>query len=317
MSKVDLSFIIVSFNTAEMLRACLQSIYNHVSIPGFEVIVVDNASTDDSVRIVREEFPQAALIENKDNIGYSRAINQGIEKARGEFCAVMNSDIEFTGDIISPAVEYIKTHSNTGAVGCMLVFPDGRPQRSFFKFPTLRGRLAYFTGINRLVNAEFIKKRRIKRSEDIEVEVISGAFFVVNRKVLLSIGGFDPDYFLYQEEADAFYRLRKAGYRNVILSNFTLVHHGRHGETADNPVVYFHRNRSLLLYFRKNRSRASLWMLICMNVFFLVLKLCYNYLPIGDKPNKKLRCAVHLIVLKLHLDFITLLMGKKDKQSPG
>ena len=282
-SRIDLSIIIISFNTAELLRACLQSIYNHVSGLNFEVIVVDNASNDDSVRIVREEFPEAVLIENEDNTGYARAINQGVEKAHGGFCAVMNSDTELTEDVISPAVEYIKTHSHTGAVGCMLIFPDGRPQRSFFKFPTLCGRLAYFTGVNRLINAESVtsrmqirlkrKKKEVKSRNDIEVEVICGAFFVVNREVLRSIGGFDPDYFLYHEEADAFYRLHKSRYRNVILSNLALVHHGRHGETPDNPAVYYHRNRSLLLYFHKNRSRISLWMLICMNVFFIVLKL--------------------------------------------
>jgi len=156
----------------------------------------------------------------------------------------------------------------------------------------------------------------VKRRGYIDVEVICGAFFVVNRDVLISIGGFDPDYFLYQEEADAFYRLRNAGYRNVILSNLTLVHHGRHIETADNPKVYYHRNRSLLLYFHKNRSRLSLWMLICMNIFFLVLKICYNILPAVPQSNKRLRRTVQKSVLKYHFRFITFLTKKSPEKFP-
>lgn len=315
MSSVDFSVIIVNYNSDNLLKRCLESIYEFVKVVTFEIIVIDNASTDDSIKTVKNDYSQVLIVENPENTGYSHAVNCGLERANGTYCVIMNPDTELTSDIFSPVYRFFQSNTNIGAVGAIQIFSDGAAQRSFFRFPSLLGRIAYFTGINRIVNAESLKKYKAKDTGDghIYVDVVGGAFLIVNREIMVSIGGFDPDYFLYHEEADFCYRLNKAGFQNVIIPGLKIVHHGKNDETPDNPLVYHHRNRSLLIYFYKNHTRLSLWLLLSMNIFFLALKFIFSS---GQKSDGKQRRTVHLSALRYHFKFVGFLSGKYGKNIP-
>jgi len=298
-----------------MLKICLDSINEFIHDTAYEIIVVDNASTDDSVSIVKNEYPQAIIVENPKNSGYSQAINLGLERANGASCAIMNPDTELTTDIFTPISRFIQSHSNIGAVGAIQIFADGTAQRSYFRFPSLLGRIAYFTGINKLINAESFRKNQTKHKENDhkKVDVVGGAFLVINREIMVTMGGFDPDYFLYHEEADFCFRLNKAGFQNIILQELQIIHHGKNEESPDNALVYHHRNRSLLIYFYKNHTRISLWALMCMNIFFLGLKTIFSTGQNASGTNKK---AVHYSALKYHFKFISFLFGKDGEKIP-
>jgi GT2 family glycosyltransferase len=318
MNKVDLSVIIISYNSLRLLRACLSSLYSNTGVHSREIIVVDNASSDDTLGMVRREFPDVILIEESENLGYARAINKGVEQSCGEYCAVMNADTELNQDIFSHLMEFAKTAPDPGIIGCGLRFSDGSPQRSYFGFPTLYGRIAYFTGLNRLINAEILPKRTFDTQglKAIEVDVVCGAFFMMNRETFNKIGGFEPDYFLYHEEADLCFRLQKAGFKNWVLPDITLIHHGKHDETTGNPDVFFHRNRSLLIYFYKNLSRLSLWSFLKLNAVYYTVRYAVTLIPVGNTIKRLETKNALATVLRYHKDFVKFLLSSSERKIP-
>ncbi len=318
MNKVNLSVIIISYNSPRLLNACLSSLYSNTSVHSLEILVVDNASSDDNVDMVRQKFPNVILIENDENFGYARAINKGFEQSCGEYCAVMNLDTELTQDIFPHLIEFAKTSPDPGIIGCSHRFADGSPQRSYFYFPSLIGRIAYFTGLNRLINIEILPKRTYDTNgmKAIEVAVVCGAFFILNRETFRKIGGFDPDYFLYHEEADLCFRLQKAGFKNCVLPDLMLIHHGKHDEATDDPAVFFHRNRSLLIYFYKNRSRISLWSLLKLNAVFYAVRYAMTLIPVGNTEKRLEKKKALAAVLRYHRDFVNFLLGSSERKIP-
>ena len=133
---ITLSICIVNWNTRELLRACLQSIYRYPPNAPFEVIVVDNASSDGSAAMVQAEFPQAVLIANTENLGYARGNNQAIQQAQGEYILLLNPDTEVFPDTLNRALAFLAAHPEAGAIGAKQLFPDGRVQPSVRGFPT-------------------------------------------------------------------------------------------------------------------------------------------------------------------------------------
>jgi len=312
MSEIDVSCIIVNYNGGDLLTCCIRSLYDKITKPTVEVIVIDNASADGSQQKIREEFPRALLIENPENVGYGAAINIGLKQARGKFCVILNSDIEFAEDVVSPIIPFIRTHPDTGFVGCSIQFPDGTPQRSYFTFPSLMSRIAYFTGINKLINAEKpLKEKQAGEAGEFSVDVVCGAFLIIRRDLLQRIGGFDPDYFLYQEEADACFRLKKAGYRNVVFPQYSVMHHNWNSETPDNPIVFYHRNRSLLIYYVKNKSWITSVALWKINFIGTILQTVYIFFKFYQS-NRKKRLNAYISVLKYHISFLSFLLIKKN-----
>ena len=147
---ITLSICIVNWNTRELLRACLQSIYRYPPDALFEVIVVDNASSDGSADMVQAEFPQAVLIANTENLGYARGNNQAIQQAQGEYLLLLNPDTEVFPDTLNCALAFLAAHSEAGAIGAKQLFPDGRVQPSVRGFPTPANLLWEVSGLARL-----------------------------------------------------------------------------------------------------------------------------------------------------------------------
>ena len=318
MSSVALSIITVTYNCPEFITTCLSSLYSTLRVDSFEIIVVDNASHDNTVETIKREFPDVILVENAENIGYGGAINQGLERALGDYVAVLNPDTEARHDVFSDLLDIVKQIPKAGCIGCTLISSDGTPQRSFFNFPSLIGRIAYYTGVNRLINTENIPKPsfEINGVICIEVNVVSGAFFILQRDIFKIIDGFDSNYFLYHEEADLCYRLHKAGYKNIIVPGLSLIHHGIHNETAENPIVLFHRNRSLLIYFYNHFSIFSVWMLFKMNVLFYTVRYILTFNPFSSRDKKvQTRKAINT-VLQYHKKFLTFLLQRSQKEFP-
>ncbi len=226
----DLSLVVVSSNTSSYLRRCLESIHRFPPDGGrWEAIVIDNASRDGSDHMVSEEFPQVRLVRNRRNVGYARAVNQGLRLSRGRVIMVMNSDTFALEGSLRLLIDYMDEHPSVGGMSPMLLKEDGSPQTSWARFPTMRDHILSLLPVRHLLPrawwgdepagvplpGECLPK---------DVDSPAGACFVTRRLVLQTVGLMDPEYFMYYEDLDWAYRMMEAGWRRTFYPGARLIH---------------------------------------------------------------------------------------------
>jgi GT2 family glycosyltransferase len=253
-----LSIIIVSWNVRDLLAACLASLPREA-----ETIVVDNASGDGSAAMVLAGFPHVRLITNEDNLGFTRANNQGIVQSQGSFILFLNPDTVVQNGALDTMITYLHEHPNVGVVGPQLRYGDGSLQSSRRRFPTLATALFESTPLawhlnparNRWALHYHMADRQPHQVQ--EVDWLVGAALLTRREVLHRVGGFDEAYFMYSEELDWCRRVRKAGWRIVYLPTATITHY--EGKSSEQVVAARHLrfNTSKVRYFRKHHGRLQ------------------------------------------------------------
>lgn len=265
----DLSVLIVNWNVAPLLRRCLASIVASPGVtldparPGIhtEIIVIDNASSDESRAMLVREFPEVRVIANGVNVGFTRANNQGLEVARGRAVLFLNPDAELIGDALRTMVRYLEDHPDVGAVGPQLRYGDGRLQSSRRRFPTLATAFLESTLLQQWWPDNAIARRyyMADRPDDQEQDVdwVMGACFLARRQTIDQVGDFDERFFMYSEELDWCRRARAAGWRVVYLPTAQVIHH--EGKSSEQVVAarHIHFNTSKVLYFRKYHGKAA------------------------------------------------------------
>jgi len=227
---VNLSIIIVNWNSKDYVRQCLESIARHRPAANFEVIVADNASFDGCDKMLESAFPAAVFLQAGKNLGFAGANNLGARHAKGPNLLFLNPDTEFLGNSIDPLLQRLAALPNAGAVGCKLLHPDRSLQTSCVQsFPTV---------INQALDSEFLRRRFPRsplwgmaalHSDEItpsEVEAISGAAILIKRDVFVAVGGFSESYFMYGEDLDLCFKVRRAGYRVYHVPETSIVHYG-------------------------------------------------------------------------------------------
>lgn len=241
---IDVSIIIVSYNTRKLLKKCLASIKKHTKEVNYEVIVVDNASTDGSVDAISNfQFPVSNfhLIRNGKNLGFARANNQGVERAKGRYILLLNSDTKLKDDTISEMIMWMDGHKNVGIATCRLVNPDGETQATGGYFPNLLRIFLWASFLDDLPlisrifgsfhpHGSFFKKARRQ-------DWVTGAFFLVRREAADTLGGLDEKFFMYVEEVDYCFRARKAGWEVWYVPEASIVHEA--GASGSGGRVYF------------------------------------------------------------------------------
>jgi hypothetical protein len=296
---VDLSVVIVSWNVRSLLRRCLASIYNSVALPtaggephgtlDVEVIVVDNASSDDSVDMVRQTFPQVHLVANSTNLGFPTANNQGIRRAGGRYVLLLNPDTEVVGDALGQMISFADEHPDVGMVGPQLLNADGTVQSSRRRFPTLATAMVestwlqlavtslgslplsrlLTTPIRRLLDRYYVADRPDGVVQD--VDWVTGAAMFSRREAIDDVGEMDEAYFMYSEELDWCRRFREAGWRIVYFPEAQIIHHV--GKSSEQVTVarHIHFQTSKVRYFRKHhdplRGEILRWYLLACYVF--------------------------------------------------
>jgi GT2 family glycosyltransferase len=248
---VDLSVIIVNWNTRELLADCLcsiedfqSSIFNLQS----EVIVVDNASSDSSAAMVREQFPWVRLRENVGNVGFARANNQGISQATGRYVLLLNPDTVVMPGALAALVGFLEAHPQVGVVGPTLLDRDRRIQLSWAKFPTLWSELT--TGHRR-------DRKPFLSGDAYEVDWLAGACLLVRRGAIDAAGLLDERFFLYSEETDWCLRIQRAGWRIAYYPSAKVVHLEGSSTALDRPRTSFLLCQSKVLYFDKHYGRTQ------------------------------------------------------------
>ena len=230
MSQLTSSIIIVNWNTREMLRECLASVFAGLDArcPA-EVIVIDNASEDGSPGMVAADFPQARLIRNAENRGFAAANNQGFAVAQGRHVLLLNSDTIVHGEVLARSVDWLDAHPDVAAMGCRVLNTDGTVQRTCSMYPSLLNQVLLTSGLWKLRWPRFLGRGQIghwNRDSEREVEVISGCYMLVRRRVIDEVGPLDEDFFFFGEETDWCRRMRDAGWRLMFAPVGEITHHG-------------------------------------------------------------------------------------------
>ena len=248
-----LALVIINYNTREDLRRCLLSAGERLG-DAFSLTVVDNGSTDGSREVVREEFPRVALVENPGNPGYASACNAGLRATSEPYVMVLNSDVEFVEGGLEVLVNYMEEHPEVGALGPMVLNPDGTRQMSCRRFPSMLENVVHgFLG-DVWPDNPLTKSYQMKDLEGAgprEVDWVSGAAMLLRREAVEEVGGFDERYFMYVEDVDLCWRLRRAGYGVVYHPGFRLVHRVGRASSQQSVRMLYQHHRSMYIFFRR------------------------------------------------------------------
>ena len=256
-----LTVIMVSWNACDLLATAIASVPPIVGGATIELIVVDNASTDGSPEMIAERFPNVRVIRNAENVGFARANNQALVESRGEYVLLLNSDTQLHSGALASLVSFLEEHPHVGIVGPQLVYPDGRRQFSFGRFPSLREQAAIAFGLGRYVIRDDHTARN-NQSEQ-EVDYVSGACMLIRRTAIDVVGIMDEQFFMYCEETDWCYRMRKAGW-SVCFEPAAIVMHVRGGSTRIvRGEMLGELYRSRVRYMRKHHGRHLVWGMKC------------------------------------------------------
>jgi N-acetylglucosaminyl-diphospho-decaprenol L-rhamnosyltransferase len=252
-----LSIVVVSWNTAALLRACLRSLEAGSAGLQVETIVVDNASPDDSGLMVRREFPGVRLIQNSTNAGYARANNQGIAESHAPYVMLLNSDTQMLPAALPGLLDFVASHPEAGAAGPRLMRPDGSPQPfAFGGDPTIGYLLA--RGLSRVLRRRYLHDWATQVFQP--VDWVSGACLLVRRSAIEQAGLLDENFFMYFEDNDWCLRLRRAGWKIYFVPQAQVVHLGGRS-VAVNPAARNFYAQSLSYFYRKHYSPLAQWLL--------------------------------------------------------
>jgi GT2 family glycosyltransferase len=260
----EVSIILVNWNTRDLLLRSLHSIDSTKGDIDAEVIVVDNASTDDSVTQVRAHFPATIILQNTENTGFAQANNQGMDIAQAPYFLLLNTDAFLHPSALAHMLSHMRAQPRAGAVGCKLLYEDGRLQRSCNAFPTVTTELWQALFLDRLFpNNRLFGKYTMSywpMNDAREVDVVMGACMLLRREAIERVGGFDTGFFMYSEEVDLCYRLKKAGWQ-VRYTPDAVATHIWGGSSRKVPRETFLRlHASRVRFFRKHYGSLSVMM---------------------------------------------------------
>ena len=256
-AEVDLSVVIPSYNTRELMEQALRTVDEASEGLRVQVIVVDNASRDGSQEMVEAGFPHVELIRNDRNLGFGGANNIAFERVKGRHVLLLNSDTIVGADTLRSLVEFMDEHPEAGAAGCRILNPDGSLQLDCRRgFPTPSAAFYKLTGLSRL----FPRSRRFARynltyldpEETSEVDALSGSCMIVRGRVLEEVGGFDEDYFMYGEDLDWCFRMGQAGWKIYYVPATQIIHFGGASGRAESMRIQFRKSSAMSTFVSKH-----------------------------------------------------------------
>lgn len=250
---MKLSIIILNYNVRFFLEQCILSVQRAIENLEAEIIVIDNASVDDSCQMVKDKFPEIRLIENQENVGFSKANNQAALVANGEYLCILNPDTAVSEDTFVKALEFAAGIKDMGALGVYLMDGTGNflPE-SKRNLPTPKVSLMKLLGFDKEYYANDINA--LGRGK---VGVLVGAFMLLKKTVYQEVGGFDEDYFMYGEDIDLSYKITLAGYNNYYFGETSILHYK--GESTQKDEIYYERFYGAMKIFYNKRFQTNLF----------------------------------------------------------
>jgi len=279
---MDVSIIIVNYNTSKLLEECISSVLTKTKNLEFEIIVVDNSSVDDSVNVMRTRFPKVKLIESKDNLGFGRANNVGATIAKGKYLFFLNTDTLLINNAIKILFDFMEKEENqdVGACGGNLFKKDLSPNFSYsLHFPSLWSHFCYRAHLSSFVNNENFNETGMVK----DVAIIIGADLFVRKKIFDGINGFDPSFFMYVEDGELALRIKKEKYRIVSVPEAKIIH--LQGASSPNIFKLKSEISSYIIYFTKHFQFYTVWLYKLMELFFSSLKLTFSIICFNKRRS--------------------------------
>lgn len=249
----QLSVVIVNYNVRHFLELCLQSVQAAIATIDAEIIVVDNNSADDSCMMITTLFPEVILIANKENVGFSTANNQGVQKAQGDYVCILNPDTVVSEDTFTKLLDFTSKTPQVGAIGTRLIDGTGRflpESKRNLPTPKVAFQKIFGSGTSYYVTS-------IDQEEIGKVTVLVGAYMFMKRSVYEEVKGFDEQYFMYGEDIDLSYTIEKAGYQNYYFGDTTVLHYK--GESTAKDATYRKRfYGAMRIFYHKHFNNNSL-----------------------------------------------------------
>ncbi len=269
---MDLSIIIVNWNTEKLLEECLKSIFKHTKEVNFEVIVVDNGSTDGSTQMVKSKFPEVILIKNKVNLGFTKANNQGIKTAKGDYIALLNSDAYLIENAFKTLLEAAKSKNDKAVLAPLLLNENRTIQQSVGFFPNLPQVFLWMSFLDDLPLGQFFKPYHVDHDsfyrKEREVDWLTGAAMFLPREIISSVGGLNEEIFMYGEDVEWCFRIKKAGYKIFLCPQAKIVHIGRGSSKKIPTKAFIGEYQGVKFFYRQYRG-------------FLALQIVRFFLKIG------------------------------------
>jgi GT2 family glycosyltransferase len=323
---MKLSVVIVNYNVRYFLELCLRSVQAAITSIDAEVIVVDNNSSDDSCQMVSDFFPYVTLVSNKENVGFSKANNQGVTFAKGDYVCILNPDTVVAEDTFTQLLTFAETQQNLGLLSCKLI--DGAGQflpESKRHVPSPSIAVKKLLGQSKTYYASEIKDNDIAK-----VSVFVGAFMVLKKEVYDEVGGFDERYFMYGEDIDLSYSILNVGYDNIYYGKTTVIHYK--GESTLKDKVYANRFYGAMKLFYKKYFQTNILFDVVVNIGIKLIPIFAAVLKEGkleNRPEKTLETDQfsykQMIELfekkdkyyKIHINTSGFSIGSKSSKSRG
>jgi len=253
----SLAIVIISFNVRKLLQECLESIYRQTRRTRFEIWVIDNNSRDDSVAMLKQSFPDVHLIENKENLGFTRANNQAIAQCRSDLVLLLNPDTLIQDGALDKMVQFMDEHPEVGVSGCRVENPDGSLQLACRRsIPTPQVAFYRMTGLSRLFpNSKVMAKYNLTYldpNQPHEVDAVSGAFLLIRKSVVDRIGMLDETFWIFGEDIDWCIRAQRAGWKVMYYPGARILHYKGIGCSTNSRKTNYEFYRAMYLFHKKH-----------------------------------------------------------------
>ena len=278
--ETQLSIIIVTHNAKDFLRNCLKSVFEKIKNLSFEVLVVDNASSDGTFEMLKNEFPQVKVIFSKENLGFAKANNLAIKEAKGKYIFLLNPDTILLDENFERLIDFAQKNPDVGAIGPKVLNSDFTIQHQCKRgFPTPWNIFCYLSGLAKIFPKSKIFAGYLLTYLDTEkiqeVDSLSGCAMVVKREVIEKVGMMDEDYYLYGDDLDWCYRIKSAGWKVVYFPETKIIHYGGKGGTGKKPYFnIYHFYRSAFIFYRKHPAKKYFFLinwLVYLGIFLRFL----------------------------------------------
>jgi GT2 family glycosyltransferase len=275
-----LSIVVVNYNVKNLLEKCLDSIFKYEKDIEFEVIVVDNNSKDGSQEMLKRDFPQEKLIENKRNVGFSRACNQGIKQSQGRYILLLNPDTELTPGGFKKMIDFMDSKPEIGICGPKMMDQKGNIQFSCRSFPSYLTAISSSQSIlNRIFPENFLSQKYLLKEWDHsqirEVDWVSGSCFLTKREMFEKIGLLDERFYMYVEDVDLCYRAKKSGFSVFYFPQVLVIHHIGKSTLKRRFAMQVEHHRSMYYFYKKHHNpnvflRGIVFLSIWIRLFFVM-----------------------------------------------
>jgi hypothetical protein len=292
---VDLSVVVVNWNTHDLLAECIRSVRDATRDLDSELIVVDNASVDGSVELVRRDFPGVQLIANAENVGFVRANNQALARSKGRYILLLNSDTQVLPGSVDKVVSFMDTRPRAGIAGVRLLNADRSFQASYTPFPTLWAEFLMLSSLGRrLIRPAFPSYGPRVEGGPQQIEgYVEGAYLLARREVIDQVGGLDERIFMYAEDVDWCYRFHRAGWEVWYLPQAPVIHYGGQSSRSLRGRMEAELYRGRVYFFRKHYGAGaalSLKLLIyAMTLIKMAVHSAFRFVS-GGRAGRRVPC---------------------------